>query len=397
MGQTKDFFKEKKGWSLVKDRILDYYLAPYLAKIVRTGKPLIIFDCFAGKGKFDTGENGSPLIIAEHIKTAIQKNTFLSDKIKGVFIEKKYFDDLKTNLAGHINAEVLQGAFEDNLGNILSVDARTCVFFYIDPYGIKSLSLGNFKQIKDKNFSSMEMLMNFNSAGFLREGCRLLKSDDPLKDKDIEIGDYEMDDAANNIEKMDAVAGGAYWRDILNDFYDKKIDFYQAEDKFISEYSSKLKDVFLYTVNIPIKLKSSNLPKYRLIFGSNHEDGIILMADNMNKKWKEIVDQQRNGQLALLDLEFPDLGLLKGFDLKKDIMYFVSANSSGIPLKNLIVELIQKYGITFSEPDYKKTIKQMEKDSDLVINRDPSLTRKTGKPATSMDYSEYKIVVRKGR
>ena len=47
MGQTKDFFKEKKAWSVLKDEILDYYLVPYIAKILRTGKPLYIFDCFA--------------------------------------------------------------------------------------------------------------------------------------------------------------------------------------------------------------------------------------------------------------------------------------------------------------------------------------------------------------
>jgi three-Cys-motif partner protein len=393
MVQTKDFFKKKNPWSLIKDRILDYYLIPYIAKIARTRKPLIIFDCFAGKGKFDSGENGSPLIIAEHIKTALQKSTFSENQIKGAFIEKKYFSDLKINLAGHSHTEVLAGTFEDNLGNILSENTLSNVFFYIDPYGIKSLNLDNFKQIKDKKYSSMEMLMNFNSAGFLREGCRLLKNDDPLKD--IEIADYEMDDTANTIEKMDTVAGGTYWQDILNDFYNKKIDIYQAEAKFISEYSSKLKDIYLYTVNIPIKVKSSHLPKYRLIFGSNHEDGIILMADNMNKKWKEIVGQQSNGQLALLDFEFPDSRLLQGFDLQKDIMSFVSANSSGILLKSLIVELIQKYGITFSESNYKGTIKQMEKDSDLVIDRDPPKTRKTGKTATSMDYTEYGIMVRK--
>lgn len=52
MGQTKNFFKEKKDWSLFKDKILDNYLAPYIAKILTTRKPLVIFDCFAGKGKF---------------------------------------------------------------------------------------------------------------------------------------------------------------------------------------------------------------------------------------------------------------------------------------------------------------------------------------------------------
>ncbi len=391
MGQTKDFFREKKDWSLIKDRILDYYLAPYVAKIVRTGKPLIVFDCFAGKGKFDNGENGSPLIIAEHIKSTSQKDASLSNKVNGIFIEKKYYNDLKKNLGGYLNARVLEGTFEDNIHNILSIDANSNIFLYVDPYGIKSLSLDNFKQIKDRHFYSLELLMNFNSAGFLREGCRMLKYEGLFKDE--ELADYESDEDVNTAERMDSIAGGAYWRDILNAYYGGEIDIYQAEDRFISKYSLKLKDIFQYVINIPIKLKSSHLPKYRLVFGSNHEDGLILMADNMNKKWKELIARQRGGQQVLFDFEFPDLTLLKGFDLHKDILSFI-LEGAGISLKTLIVELIQKYGITFSESDYKKEIRQMEQTSELIIDRVPSVT-KTGKPAISMDYGEYNITIRK--
>ncbi len=391
MGQTKYFFREKKDWSLIKDRILDYYLAPYVAKIVRTGKPLVVFDCFAGKGKFDNGENGSPLIIAEHIKSTFQKDASLSNKVNGIFIEKKYYNDLKKNLGGYLNARVSEGTFEDNIQNILSIDANSNIFLYVDPYGIKSLSLDNFKQIKDRHFYSLELLMNFNSAGFLREGCRMLKYEGLFKDE--ELADYESDEDVNTAERMDSIAGGAYWRDILNAYYGGKIDIYQAEDRFISEYSLKLKDIFQYVINIPIKLKSSHLPKYRLVFGSNHEDGLILMADNMNKKWQELIARQRGGQQVLFDFEFPNLTLLKGFDLHKDILSFILAGA-GISLKTLIVELIQKYGITFSESDYKKEIRQMEQTSELIIDRVPSVT-KTGKPAISMDYGEYNITIRK--
>lgn len=392
MGQTKDFFKEKKDWSRFKDKILDYYLAPYIAKIIRTGKPLVIFDCFAGKGRFANGENGSPLIIAEHIKSTLSGNASLSKKVKGVFIEKKYHADLKANLDGYSNVEVLGGTFEENLRNILLADTRSNIFLYVDPYGIKSLSLDNFKQIKSKNFSSLEMLMNFNTAGFLREGCRLLNLEGLFKDD--ELADYETDDDINTIERMNDIAGGTYWKEILNDYYKGTIKIHQAEDKFISEYSLKLKDIYKYTVNIPIKVKLSHLPKYRLIFGSNHEDGLILMADNMSKKWKEIIVNQRRNQQVLFDFEFPDVTLLKGFDLRGDILSFVSVNNSGMLLKSMIVELMQKYGITFSESDYKKKILSMEQDSDLIIDRIPQLT-KTGKQATSLDYDKYKITVRK--
>lgn len=55
MGSTKNFFKVKKEWSKIKDAILDWYLTPYIAKILTTGKPLYLMDCFAGKGKFEDG------------------------------------------------------------------------------------------------------------------------------------------------------------------------------------------------------------------------------------------------------------------------------------------------------------------------------------------------------
>ena len=394
MGQTKNFFKEKKSWSVVKDRILDYYLKPYTSKVLSMGKPIVICDCFAGKGKFDDGEKGSPLIIAEHIKNVVLKNPLSSNKIRSIFIEKKYHDELATNLDGYVNVKVHPGSFEDNLQTILSLDKNNNVFLYVDPYGIKSLHLTLFDQIKDKQFFSLEMLMNFNSAGFLREGCRLLKFERPLDSIDDELADYESDEDINTIERMNAVAGGAYWKDILSKYHAGQISFHEAEEMFFSEYSRKVKQLFKYTVNIPVKIKSTHIPKYRLIFASNHEDGLILMADNMNKKWNEIVANQRGGQQVLFDYEFPDLALLKGFDLHKDILASVSANSSGILLKSLIVELIQKYGITFSVSNYNKEILSMEKDSALIIDRVPALTP-TGKRATAMDYGEYKITIRR--
>ncbi len=391
MGQTKDFFKEKKSWSVVKDRVLDYYLKPYLSKVLRTYRAIIICDCFAGKGKFDDGEKGSPLLIAEHIKGHLLKQSNTGNKIQGIFIEKKYYDALESNLSGYAGVTVYPGSYEENLQKITSLDASNNLFLYIDPYGIKSLDLSGFSQIKSRGFYSVEMLMNFNSAGFLREGCRLLTYADTFSDEDLT--DYEVDDDVNTIEKMDSIAGGSYWQDILEAYYKGKIDIYSAEEQFFSEYSSRVNQLFKYTVNIPIKIKSTHLPKYRLIFGSDHEDGLILMADNMNKKWNEIVEQQRGGQQVLFDYEFPDMTRQHGWDLQKDISNLLSAPAAGKDLKDLIVALIQRYGITFPEKHYKNTIVEMNRNGLLLIDRQPSLTT-TGKPATSMNYDDYKITVR---
>lgn len=37
-----EFFKEKKDWSLVKDKLLGCYLAPYFQKVLATGKGALI-------------------------------------------------------------------------------------------------------------------------------------------------------------------------------------------------------------------------------------------------------------------------------------------------------------------------------------------------------------------
>ncbi|TYZ27327.1 hypothetical protein FZ041_11590, partial [Selenomonas caprae] len=73
-----DFFIEKKPWSIVKDELLGCYLTPYVSKILHTHRPLVYVDCFAGKGKFEDGTPGSPIIAMD-----IFKNALSTTKIKG--------------------------------------------------------------------------------------------------------------------------------------------------------------------------------------------------------------------------------------------------------------------------------------------------------------------------
>ena len=72
-----DFFKEKKPWSEVKDQLLGCYFKPYVQKILHTRKPLEYVDCFAGKGKFDDGKPGSPLIALELIDECLATTNFM--------------------------------------------------------------------------------------------------------------------------------------------------------------------------------------------------------------------------------------------------------------------------------------------------------------------------------
>jgi len=146
-----NFFDKKQPWSKIKDEVVSGYLKPYCAKLLTAHKPLKIVDCFAGRGKFEDGNDGSPIMIAKVIKEILNsKESYSNKNIEACFIEEKYHSDLKTNLLPYCNYKVIDGKFEDNISKIIekNQESEVNLFLYIDPYGIKSLSFKVFEELK---------------------------------------------------------------------------------------------------------------------------------------------------------------------------------------------------------------------------------------------------------
>ena len=97
MSNTREFFKEKRDWSIFKDDLLKNYLIPYFAKLLATRRDIIFIDGFAGKGKFEDGTNGSPLIVKDAIYTALSQTKYAT-RIHPYFIDYLYANELKKNL-----------------------------------------------------------------------------------------------------------------------------------------------------------------------------------------------------------------------------------------------------------------------------------------------------------
>lgn len=389
MSSSHSFFKEKRAWSRIKDELLNAYLVPYLAKVSRTRRPIIVADCFAGKGRFDNGEPGSPLIITDAI--AHQLDDHSTQAIKAVFIEKKYFKDLQANITKAPWCTLLEGSYEERMEYFVnSYQSRNQnLFLYVDPYGIKSILFSHFELIrKNKDFNSVELLLNLNTFGFLREACRLLNCPDHEKETPE---DYERD--INSPDRLDEIAGGTYWRDIISR-YNVHQKMQKAEEEFIDKYCERLRTVFRYVVNIPIKAKLKHIPKYRIVFGTDHEDALLLMVDNMNKRWVKFREEARNNQFALFEMDFPDpakQGACR--DIENEV---VSLLAPEIELKDLLVKLAQKFGINFSLKEYKDCLKGMV-GNQIEVTRNPPLTPATGKPSTSWDHASKELTIKISR
>ena len=384
-----DFFVEKKPWSELKDQLLGCYLKPYVAKILHTRKPLVYVDCFAGKGKFDDGKKGSPLIALEIMQQGLTSSTMSGHlHIAPAFIDLNYADDLRTNLKDYPRVKIVSGAYEDTIDELLNNKGGCNVFLYIDPYGIKALNCSKFDGFANGQFYSIELLINMNSFGFIREGCRVMgkqfkMDDDAFFDDLVEYEPTRLDTSDKSVEALNQIAGGDYWKPIIEQYISGKIDGYEAEEYFSKQYCQRLSKSYKYVLNMPIRIKQNQHPKYRMIHATNHPDGCVLMADNICNRWELLKDIQRGGQMTLFQEDFNNQ-VFDEFTIKEKVIEHFSQYDTWISLTEAEAEFYVKYGAICKSGEITKVLKALEKDGRLEANRNPAFSEKTKRPTTFM-------------
>lgn len=410
-----DFFKEKKDWSLVKDRLLGCYLAPYFQKVLATGKPICYVDCFSGKGKFEDGNPGSPIIALQTRNKCLQQSRVSIDKRNAIsmsFIDLNYACDLQQNLAEFDNTygklNIVGGKYEEKILDILKTQKGKNVFLYIDPYGIKALDTDLFKQFNSFGFNTFEMLINFNSFGFFRDACRVMsvdyKSDSALQNLE-DLIEYDPSSVASEVDAsnlLTRIAGGDYWKDIVRDYKDGKIDGYKAEQRLSTEYKLHLKKYYSYVLDMPIRLKSNSRPKYRMVHVSNHEDGCFLMGQNMqNRKDELYTNIQSGGQLSIFDLvsdltQSVEGDWIKEEDIKEKIKTEIDNIGDNINITKFIARFINEYGLICDFNFINEELKTLEKTGEIEIVRNPAISEKTKKTLTFMtEDRNHTVIIRR--
>lgn len=394
-----DFFKTKNEWSVIKDRLLGCYLTPYFQKVLLTGKPIYYVDCFAGKGKFEDGNDGSPLI-ALRIREDCLKRTNRREKygaIKTCFIDMNHVAELRNNI-GSVSVsydapEIVSGKYEENITTCLQDKKGSNVFLYIDPYGIKALDSEMFDSFKALGFSTFEMLINFNSFGFFRDACRVMQvdcqNDSALQGLDelVEYDPTSVDVSKQSEQLLTRIAGGDYWKQIVIDYRDGKIDGYQAEKRLSYEYKQMLKQKYSYVLDMPIRLKAGQRPKYRMIHVCDHEAGCFLMAQNMQKRKDELfINIQQQGQLSIFDMGTFGTSSVEGETYTKDeISDKVRAHILTMPQKvgitKFLATFVNEYGLLCEFKMIYEILDELSNEGVVKVVRAPYKTQ-TGRKTT---------------
>jgi hypothetical protein len=234
-------------------------------------------------------------------------------------------------------------------------------------------------------FTTAELLINFNSFGFIREACRVMKLAFREKEDDV-LGDIEEYDNSvmDSIEELNDIVGGDYWKTIISDYGKRLIDCYQAEKELSRQYKLRLRQKYTYVLDMPIRLKKGQHPKYRMIHATNHPDGCILMADNITKRTDRLViDIQSGGQLSLLpqtaENEILDEGVIKA-----KVQDLLETTTEYVRLNEFLADFYNEYGVLcdlahLSSGRRGSILKSLEKNGGILVVRNPARTGK-GKP-----------------
>lgn len=389
-----DFFVEKKAWSVVKDELLGCYFKPYVSKILHTYKPLVYVDCFAGKGKFDDGNQGSPLIALDVISQCQANTTATGTSIEATFIDLNYAADLQENLKDYPWVKIVSGKYEDNIRSILKNKSGCNVFLYIDPYGIKALQCTLFDDFAKGRFNSIELLINMNSFGFIREACHAMGTtfdDKEIFDDLVEYEPTKMDASDKSIKELNEIAGGDYWQPIIASYKKHEINGCDAESQFAEQYCMRLMQSYTYVLNMPLRIKRNQRPKYRLIYATNHRDGCLLMVDNICSRWQALQEIQSGGQLQLWDENY-DNQVVDDDDIEKKIIEHFSQCDNWTSLHEALAVFFMKHGPICSTGTVKNILKKLEKDGSLKVLRNPDISEKTKKPTTFMAENSKQFV-----
>lgn len=290
-----DFFDEQKPWSRLKNRILGSYMPPYLAKVAKLRKRIVIVDAFAGPGRFKDGTAGSPLIIAKAAER------FASGKYRAYFFNNNLsHHNLLASILQRQGISAAEPVFGDAIQQLRQLVARLhdeTLFLYFDPFGLNcEFDVLRPLLSRDRDLST-EILINLHMPISHRLGSR----------HSVQRCGIENSQIQSYHEKLTRVYGGGYWRDILLEGH-----YANAKDReaaLINRYREVLSSTgyLTYTGACPIREKRDAATKYVMVFASPHPDALLLLNDEMCKSFNAHMHEQEVKNTLFADSSWTEL------------------------------------------------------------------------------------------
>lgn len=294
MNQAEEFFSDLKEWSARKLNIIEKYTGGFSKILGSRFKNVYYIDGFAGKGMYDNGEKGSPVLAAETAQRFQQNATSFTlhcinvekdhENYLNLDAETKKFDNLVQNY---------EGDFEDKVDEILSKINKNPAVFFIDPFGIKGTSWEYVEKVITRQ-DSTDIWIRFD-----HKTVRRLSG---FYDSDAK----EASGKLLTLQNLFGITDSNYLRERLG----KGVTSDERIKNAVALYIEQLEKAFSkagkegFAASYPI-ISIDGENKYHLIFACSHKKAATLASDIVNRieetfqHEKEEYKEFQSGQMSL--------------------------------------------------------------------------------------------------
>ena len=311
MVASQEFFRERRAQAVLKHGILKRYPVVFASKTGRSRR-VVFLDGYAGRGRYEDGAPGSPVLLAATAKRMNFRN------ISGIYVERRPadFKNLQKAIASLIRPvdQLLPGNLEDHLPQILESARGAALFAFLDPFGTALARDQLVGQLlgRSKSEGPTEVLLHISISTVARIGGL-------LRSRKKQGGKFSEQDR-KTIEHADKFLGGTWWHEHfepVGDEADPRAS--EAALRVAAEYQQQIRvETGCRSVSIPIQHRPNQLPKYLLVLFTWHRDGMWHFADAVGKagrewegSWREAeaqkarkrADRRNPNELTMFDLD----------------------------------------------------------------------------------------------
>lgn len=255
----KSFFVAPQPAAVLKHGILRRYVTVFASKTGAgaPGKKVVYLDGYAGPGRYDGGEPGSPALAIESARNVADYR-----RLHCIFVEEnaKHHKALAAMLAEEAGDDLItehhRGKVEEHLPAILQGHQQEPLFAFLDPFGL-GIGFDTLTGLLLARKATTEVLLNFTVPGLERVGG-FLDSAKTIKNRDA------------TLERMDQVMGGDWWREIY-----RSATGPERLDQIVSGYRDRLSATAGGWGGwvVPVFDKVGGHPEYLLLHFTRHPDG----------------------------------------------------------------------------------------------------------------------------
>ena len=282
MQTSEKHFEKKDIQTILKHILLKDYLTRWAnvfmrASISKSIKKCHFVDCFAGRGLFKDGQEGSPLIAINNLfrlQSEFQYNNECRFHIHTVELLEDYHNLLQEMARRSPYPSQIHnycGEFKNYVDKLISSTSGSPALYFIDPFGYKGVHMDDIRKILSER--SHEVLINVMSYSLVRN-YKIENNHEEL------CKFFGIDELPQNIKDYIIMASND---DVLVNKSSRNL-FGKLEDDIIDLYIYNLKKNFdgqVYTLKKRIYSPLNPNVYFHLVFATRNRAGLVEMKNSM--------------------------------------------------------------------------------------------------------------------